>query len=225
MKWFRGLVLSLYGVSLMGSPIVLTFEGAGDNVFISNFYNGGTDGAGNSGPNLGVAFVLGGPFGSRSFIDADFGGFFGNFANAPSGRTAMGFKAGVMNVDAGFTTGFSFFYSSQVGNMTLNVYDGLNGTGNILGSVSTTALGECGGDPTGEAYSCWAPAGVAFAGTARSVALDSGSTSQFHFIDNITLGSSRPIDGDPVPEPGTYAMLAGGLAMVAAAKRLRKQVR
>lgn len=224
MKWFRGLVLSLYGVSLMGSPIVLTFEGAGDNVLLSDFYNGGTDGAGNSGANLGVAFALGGIGGPRSFIDADFGGFFGNFANAPSGRTAMGLGAGVMNVDAGFTTGFSLFYSSKVGNLTINVYDALNGTGNILGSFTTTALGECGGDPTGEAYSCWAPAGVAFAGTARSVALASAG-GQFHFFDNLTLGSERPIDGDPVPEPGTYAMLAGGLALTAVAKRPSWQLR
>ena len=35
---------------------VLTFEGVGDQAAVNDFYNGGTDSAGNSGPNYGINF-------------------------------------------------------------------------------------------------------------------------------------------------------------------------
>ena len=42
--------------SAFAAPIVLTFEGVGNSAEILNFYNGGTDSAGNSGANYGIAF-------------------------------------------------------------------------------------------------------------------------------------------------------------------------
>jgi hypothetical protein len=152
--------------------MVLTFEGLQDEEPISDFYNGGTGGAGSGpGPNFGIGFGLD----ALALIDSDAGGS-GNFANEPSPDTIAFFLTGpgvVMNVAAGFEDGFSFFYSSGVV-ATVDVYDGLNATGNLLASVILAAQGRASegcllpGDPTGS-FACWDPAGVAFAGIAKSV--------------------------------------------------------
>ena len=44
----------------------------------------------------------------------------------------------ILNVTNGFTGGFSFFYSSSTA-ATINVYDALNGTGNIVASLNLAA--------------------------------------------------------------------------------------
>src|SRR5690606_16405502 len=109
------------------STIVLDFEGLGDEDQINNFYNGGTSGAGYSGPNHGVEFGA-----AKAVIDADAGGS-GITANEPSPSTTMYFPSAnltFINVAAGFTTGFSFYYSSGQ-NGTVSVFDELNGTGNL----------------------------------------------------------------------------------------------
>ena len=89
---------------------VLTFEGLQNLEFVEQFYNGGTGSLGSSGANFGVGF---GPD-TLAGIDAEAGGS-GNFANEPSPDTIAVFLTGpgvVMNVAAGFTTGFSFYYTS-----------------------------------------------------------------------------------------------------------------
>ena len=70
---------TLSGVA-QATVINLDFEGAGNSVALNDFYNGGTDGAGNSGTNYGVSFGSN----SLSIIDRDAGGT-GNFANEASG--------------------------------------------------------------------------------------------------------------------------------------------
>ena len=211
------------------APIVLDFEGVADRASVNNFYNGGTDSAGNSGINYGINFS------SRSLgtIDSDAGGT-GNFANEPSASTIVAFLVGgsaTMNVAAGFDTGFSFFYSSAE-NGFVNVYDGLNGTGNLLASLELhDNIDACGGDPTGT-FCRFTAIGISFDGIARSVDF-AGATNNIGF-DNITLGSFTPglpvIPGDPddpdepdtpteVPEPATLALSLLGLAGLAAARR------
>ena len=140
----------------------------------------------------------------------------GNFANEPSPDTIAFFLTGsgvVMNVAAGFTTGFSFFYSSNTA-ASIDVYGGLNGTGALLASVPLVAQGGVGegcglpGDPTGY-FACWDPVGVAFGGTAKSVSFG-GVADQIGF-DNITLGSETP---GTVPEPASLLLFgAGSLAL------------
>ena len=171
------------------TALVLDFEGLGDLERILNFYDGGFGGFGSGpGPAYGISF---GPD-ALALIDADAGGS-GNFANEPSANTIAFFLTGpgvVMNVNNGFTTGFSFFYTSaRVG--TVTVYDGPNGTGNVLATVPVEKqFNTCGApDPTG-AFSCWTPVGVTFSGTAFSVNFG-GVWNQTGF-DDITLGSATP---------------------------------
>jgi hypothetical protein len=108
-------------------------------------------------------------------VDLEAGGT-GNIANEPSPSTVL-FMADATNaymtIAAGFTD-LSFQYGSYVG-VQITVYDGLDGSGNVLASVPMLKTGVCGydgippcGDPTGE-YGIWRPLAVPFSGVAKSV--------------------------------------------------------
>jgi hypothetical protein len=194
------------GLGLMAAPmvasaavIVLDFEGIPSSTPVGNYYNGG------GGPNYGVQFSPA----TLAIVDADAGGG-GNFANEPSPDTIMFFldaNNAILDFAAGFTTGFSFFYTSSTA-ASVNVYDGLGGTGNLLGTLNLTAQfsDNCVGDPNGQ-FCNWTAVGVAFTGTARSI--NFGGTANQTGFDDITFGSDRP---GQTPIPGTIALLGLGLA-------------
>ena len=136
------------------SPITLDFENVaaypnGNNVFIQNFYNGGTASNGFTGTNYGVSFgsnALLGCLNSTTVFCSN--GSRGGLAPTSS-QGSLFFLSGnqtYMNVAAGFGTGFSFNYSSLDQPGSVDVYDGLNGTGNLLSTVSLTPnAGACPG--------------------------------------------------------------------------------
>lgn len=199
--------------SATAAPVVLTFEGIGDQAAIQDFYNGGTDSQGNSGPNYGISFgdnALG-------IIDQDAGGT-GNFANEPSASTVMFFLTGsaVLNHVAGFDTGFAFYYSSAY-DATVYVYSGLNATGTLLGSIDLAAQHDdgCSGDPLGT-YCNFTAIGLGFAGMAHSI--DFTGTANYVAFDNVTFGATAP-----VPEPGAWAMLGTGLFGLAGLRRYSRR--
>lgn len=182
--------------------VVLDFEGIANGTAVGNFYA----------PN----YTFSGS--TLALIDADNGGT-GNFANEPSSKTIMFFTSAnnaVLNANNGFTTGFSFFYTSSTA-ATVNVYDGLNATGNILASINLSAQHNqnCVGDPTGT-FCNWDAIGVAFSGTAYSI--DFGGTANQTGYDNITFGSKNP----GVPEPAAWAMMLAGFGLVGGAMRRRQ---
>jgi len=174
--------------------IVLDFEGLGTSDAINDFYNGGTSAQGYSGTNYGVQFGV-----ALGIIDSDAGGT-GNFANEPSPETIMFFldaNQAFMNVPAGFTTGFSFYYSANASDTYVEVYDGLNGTGNLVGSANLPLnynSNNCTGDPNGQ-YCNWDIISVPFTGTAMSVVF--GGTANYVGFDDVTFGSTTP--GAQVP--------------------------
>lgn len=114
-----------------------------------------------------------------------------------------------MDVAAGFTTGFSFYYSAVVFPGIVTVWSGLDGTGTELGvlSLAVTPSGGPGCDGTAS-YCPFTPTGIAFAGTAESVVFS--GTADYIAFDNITLGASVPTGA--VPEPSTWAMMVLGFA-------------
>ncbi|MEO7073184.1 MAG: PEP-CTERM sorting domain-containing protein [Rhodanobacter sp.] len=209
-----GITLRAYAV-----PVVLTFGGVGDHASVNQFYNGGTDSQGNSGTNYGVEFADT----SLGLIDSDAGGS-GNFANEPSPDTVLFFLSGgaaTMNVAAGFDTGFSFFYTLQTFIGTVIVYDGLDATGNVLATLTLNMTSStCSGDSSGPPYFAWLPIGVTFSGIAHSVDL-AGTANQIAF-DDITWGSSTPVGGTQVPEPGALGMMALGLVLLGTLYRRRR---
>jgi hypothetical protein len=206
--------------SARAGTIVLTFEGLQDQEQVLNYYNGGFGGNGSGpGPNFGITF---GPD-SLAIISGVAGGS-GNFSGAPTMPTILFFLTGpgdVMDVPAGFTTGFSFFYSAIVYPGSVSVYSGLDGTGSLLASLNLAVTpSEAGtpGCPYGQ-YCPWFPVGVSFSGTAESV-IFSGSANYIGF-DNITLGASTPRAA--TPEPATLTLFGSGLlGLVGLIRRRRK---
>lgn len=203
MAWNSRTMVAVAALAMAGTAnatVLLDFEGVGDNVAIGNYYAG-----------QGVTF---GP-NALGLVDADAGGS-GNFANEPSGDTIMYFTAGsaILNYAAGFNTGFSFYYTSST-SATVNVYDGLNGTGNLLATLNLSANyqnGGCAGDPSG-GFCHFDAVGAAFAGIARSV--DFGGVANQVGFDNVTFGSATPA----VPEPETYALMLAGLGLLLSRRR------
>jgi len=206
--------------------VVLTFEGVGDGASIDNFYNGGTDSAGNSGTNYGVSFTSD----SLGFISTLDGGS-GNFDNSPSGDTISyfdGMGLATMDVGGGFTTGFSF-YASSLAAGDVQVWSGLDGTGTVLADVPVTENNDNCPNPDYFPFCNWTPEGVTFAGTAESVVFaDAAGSTGF---DDVTLGSATPGaityssasgDPDPIPEPASMAVLAGGMLGIGVARSRRR---
>jgi len=170
----------------------LDFEGLADNQPVGNYYNGG------AGPNYGVSFSDN----ALAIIDKDAGGS-GNFGHEPSPDTALYYLSGnaaTMSVAQGFSTSFSFYYTAISNPGTIVVYDGLDGTGNVLASLHLPMTASDGGDPNGP-FSPFVPIGVPFSGIARSV--DFGGTANQIGFDNIIFGSAPPQPDpiDPVNPP------------------------
>lgn len=198
--------------------VVLDFEGLDELEPVEEYYNAGLGGNGTGpGPDFGITFSDN----AQAIIDADAGGS-GNFGGEPSPDTILFFLSGsaaTMNVPDGFTDGFSFYYSAINQPGEIVVYDGLDGTGNVLATLSLPLTQSSGDpDPTGD-FSPLVPIGVSFSGTARSV--DFGGTIDQIGFDDITLGSETPGEGGgdgPPPPTGSPANIpvfwGGGVAIL-----------
>jgi hypothetical protein len=219
-------------IASTASAQVLTFEGifaapypqtVANSTTIGGFYNGGTSGDGTTGTNYGIEFSSN----ALAFCQNTLGtvcsnGSRGGLGDPASAFTGLAFLQGTqafMNRASGFTTGFSFFYTSIGSTGSFSVWDGLNGTGNLLGTVDLAATQAGGCDAGyGAGYCPYEAASLAFAGTAYSVTF-AGVANGIGF-DDVTFGSITP--GTVVPEPGSVALVAAGLFGIAVAARRRK---
>jgi PEP-CTERM motif len=200
------------GAALTASPAMaqtftLDFEGAAGYVNpILEFYNGGTDSLGQTGPNLGVSFTE-----AAVALSNDVLGPY--YSNAPSPLTVMyaADATALMNVAAGFTGGLSFAYSSsEIVLDAVKIYSGLNGTGTLLASANLSGNAAIGCSDT--AFCRFDLTSLQFAGVAQSISFGGGTPNVL--FDDITI--------TVVPEPGTYAMLLAGLGVVSLLVRRRQ---
>jgi len=181
-------LLSLSSVAAQAGPIQLTFEGLLDLEQVEEYYNGGVGGfTSGPGPNYGVSFPA---YSALSLASGPFG-------NQPTPNVLYFYfatDAAKMNIPAGFDTLFSFYYTAKKpGSVTL--YDGLNGTGNVLATVALPVTPNPG-------Y-VWVSKSVGFSGTAKSVDFIDAAWDKNIYFDNLTLGSATSI-----PEPSSLVLLA-----------------
>ena len=198
--------------------IVLDFENIapypnGSNVFIQEYYNGGMSSNGTSGPNYGVSFT-------PNALDICLNTPGTVCSNTSRGGLAPGSDKGAlywldgpntyMNVAAGIDTGFSFYYAAPNHTGSVTVYDGLNGTGNVLTTLELGLTPSTCDSIYGALYCPFVAVGANFSGTAHSVSF--AGTANYIVYDDVTFGSSTPGN---VPEPATLLLLGSGLAGLA----------
>lgn len=108
--------------------------------------------------------------------------------------------AAYMNVAGGVDGQLNFYFSNPTGaSVEVKAYSGLNGTGNLLGSVLLAS--------NGTDYTSWTATSLNFSGTALS--FDLTATANGVALDNISA----------VPEPSSLAMLLGGATLLLARRR------
>ena len=216
----------LAAASAQAAVVTLNFEGVapypnGNNVLVNNFYNGGTSSAGLTGPNLGVAFsgdvlLLCLNTVGTSCSNTSKGGL----GVAGSDKGAIYFLSGnpIMNVAAGFDTGFSGVFSAPfTPGTTVKVWSELNAGGSLLASLTLGTTTAAGCSIAGQ-YCPFENFSLAFAGIGKSVQF--GGTLNQQVFDDLTFGSITP--GGAVPEPASWAMLIAGFGLVGATQRRRK---
>jgi len=217
-------ILFAFG-SANAATVVLNFEGVNATypsgfAAIEGFYNGGTSSDGTSGTNYGVEFTD-----NALAICLNTPGV--SCSNTSRGGFAPGSELGAlfwlngpetyMNYAAGFDTGFSFNYSAPNTPGSVSVYDGLNGTGNVLATLNLGLTPSTCDAAYSAVYCPFVAAGVNFAGTAKSISF-AGSANYIVF-DDVTFGSAVP----GVPEPSTYALFGLGLMGLTYVARRRQR--
>jgi hypothetical protein len=171
------LPLLLLVLTVNGAIVVIRFD-EGNLAFattVNEFYNGGTNSDGETGPNVGVSFL---PTNDWQ-VGTDFG------ETSEPGFTFSLSGNGFLNVPGGFVDGFSLNYGA-FSDTFLQIFDGLDGTGNLLASATLAQ-----NDPF-----AFSPFGISFSGVALSIVI-AGGGSQFGF-DDFTFGSAVVGGGPPV---------------------------
>lgn len=181
----------------------LDFDHAGAYNFIGDYYNGGTNDAGASGSNFGASF------GPDALVIAN-DEYFSYYSNAPTpGVLAAVGADSALNISAGFSGDFSFWYSASEAT-SVSIFSGLNGTGTLLGTIALQANTQNGCSDT--AYCHWDQASLNLSDIAQSIQF--GNTAGLAGFDNVTFTAV------PVPAAGWMMLSAlGGLGAVVRRKR------
>jgi hypothetical protein len=199
-------------------PVVLDFEGVNatypstNYAHVQEFYNGGTSNQGTSGTDYGVSFsdnALAICLNTPGYVCSNTSR--GGQGDPDSQLGALFFLSGsetYMNLDTGFDTGFSFYYTAIYQTGSVSVYDDVNGTGNLLATLDLPlTTSNC--DPNYNSGFCpFVSAGIGFSGIAKSVSF-AGVANQIVF-DDVTFGSVTP-NPEPVPAPATIFLMGAGL--------------
>jgi hypothetical protein len=228
------LLAAAFAGCLLASPaaatVTINFEniatyGINSGIAVQNFYNGGTASNGASGTNLGVSFASNAvtlclnTLGTTCSVASR-----GGLGDPTSAFTAMFLAPGgpttTSLTDAtGFTSGISFFYVSPVDPGSVQIFDGLNGTGNLLASSALAINGSAcsAGAPFNAGQYCpFSQFSLPFNGTGKSIVF--GGTPGTIVFDDITLGVG-------LPEPATWAMMLLGFGVLGMSLRASRRRR
>lgn len=209
-------------VSLNFEDIGAGYPFSSSTTNILEFYNGGTSSVGTTGTNYGVSFgsnALAICLNSLAVYCSNTSR--GGLGDPTSQEGALFFLAGsetYLNFPAGFKDGFSFNYVSLNYNGSVDVHEGLNGTGTILATLNLTPnASPCPGYSAG--FCPFSPKGVTFAGTAKSIGFG-GIANQIVF-DDVTFGSDIPGPGPDKEVPSPLAIASLPIA-IGSIRNLRK---
>ncbi len=163
----------------------VTFGGLKNLEFVNDYYDGGQGSLG-SGPakNFHLQFTSN----AQAIVQASKGGS-GNFINNPGSYPVLFFQTGssaVVTPSDGVQVALWFYYSA-IEPGTATVYDGPNGTGNILSSITLTP-----NDTGCTTYKLcvWTPAGVALTTPAGSIRFSGNAN--YLAIGTLHLGQALP---------------------------------
>jgi hypothetical protein len=218
MRLYKVFLMSAFFVLAAAGPaladtVVLKFEGINapgiQSTPIGNFYNGG----GGPANNFGITFssnalaVCLNTLGTTPCSNASRGGL-GDPTSQTGGLFFLTGSQTFLDDAAGFTTGFSLFYSAVNGTGgSLGVYSGLDGTGTLLGTLALpVTTSSCSGYSAG--FCPFFPVGVSFSGTAESISF-AGVANEIVF-DDVTFGSATPGQPSTVPEPASLMLVLTG---------------
>jgi hypothetical protein len=181
-----------------------------DNDPLLQFYNGGFTFRGiGPGPALGVTFGLNArertaPGLVGAYTPPGFMQLYSDTAREGEGIST------VMNVTEGFVTSLTFSYAAIDSGGELQIFDGLDGTGNVLADILLPITSPQTGPGT------FVPDAVSFAGIGASVVFIGGNKQLA--IDDIVTTTA-------IPEPSAWFLLEIGVAVSAVARRSLRRTR
>jgi hypothetical protein len=216
-------------VTLTGNQEILTFGGQVNATNINTFFDGGSDAYGTAGGaanNVGVTFSAPAEFLNAGFNGTGFNGGTGKFENVPSAATGVLYFASVPTTssaimdDASGFSGISFNYSilnnSASDNSTVSLYSGLDGTGNLLATLTLSAAGTTVACTSSHDEFCtWSSVGNANIGGIAESAVFNGAARTFTEFDAVALTAT------PVPLPAALWLMLGGIGGLARFVRRR----
>lgn len=181
----------------------LDFQTSGAYNLIQDYYNGGTNDAGDSGIDYGISFGAD----ALSIMNDEFFSYYSN-APTPGVMAAVGADA-ALNLQAGFNGEVSFWYSSTE-NTSVSVFSGLNGTGTLLATFALLANAQ--NDCSDTAFCNWDFASLNLNAIGQSIQF--GGTAGVAGFDDITVNE--------VPLPAAAWLMLSGLGGLGALSRRRK---